>query len=100
MIESKKMSAMLSRSWKKSLNNGIVIPTKMRRCNECKDKVLCTTRNDQIDENKEFEAKLNELERHSPNDFGHLLPYYKIFFSTFCTKSSNLYSCPLLYYTR
>ena len=31
MIEVKKISAMLPRSWKKSFNNGIPIPTKMIR---------------------------------------------------------------------
>ena len=30
MLDGKKISAMLPRSWKKSFNNGIVIPTKMR----------------------------------------------------------------------
>ena len=39
---------MLPRSWKKSFNNGIVIPTKMSQCNECKDGVLCTTCNNQM----------------------------------------------------
>ena len=38
MLEGKKISAMLPRSWKKSFNNEIIIPTKMRRCNECKAK--------------------------------------------------------------
>ena len=34
MIECKKVSAMLPKSWKKSFDNGIVIPTKMRFRNE------------------------------------------------------------------
>ena len=38
MIEGKKISAMLPRFWKKSLNSGTIIPTKMRFCNECNDK--------------------------------------------------------------
>ena len=37
MVESKKISAMLPSSWKKSFNNGIIIPTKVRRCKKCKD---------------------------------------------------------------
>ena len=31
-----------------------------------------------INENKEFEANLNELKRQPPNQFGYMLPYYKI----------------------
>ena len=37
MIEGKKMSAMLPRSCKKSFDNGIVIPTKIKFCNDCED---------------------------------------------------------------
>ena len=78
MLKGNKRSAMLPRSWKKSFINGIIIPTKKRRFNECKDRILCTTCNNQINENKEFEAKLNELKRHPRNEFGHMLPNYKI----------------------
>ena len=77
MLEGKKISTMLPKFRKKSLfNNGITVPTKMRRCNESKAGILCTTSNNQIDENKNFEAKLNELKRHRPDQFGHMLPYY------------------------
>ena len=48
MLQSKKISAMLPRSWKKSFNNGIIIPVKMRRCNESNDKMLCITCNNQV----------------------------------------------------
>ena len=37
MIESEKILAILPRSWKKSCDSGIIIPTKMRFCNECND---------------------------------------------------------------
>ena len=37
IIEGKKISAMLPKSWKKSFDSGIIIPTKMRYCNECND---------------------------------------------------------------
>ena len=50
----------------------------MRFCNECNDKKLCNKCNYQINENKEFEANLNELKRQPPNDFGYMLPYYEI----------------------
>ena len=36
-LEGKKITAMLPRSWKKSFNNGIIIPTKMRRCDICNE---------------------------------------------------------------
>ena len=50
----------------------------MRHCNTCKDGILCITCNNQINENKEFEANLNLLKRDVPNRFGHMLPYYVI----------------------
>ena len=50
----------------------------MRQCNACKDGILCATCNNQINENKEFEANLNLLKRKTPIDFGHMLPYYVI----------------------
>ena len=78
MIEGKKKSAMLPKSWKKSFNSGIIIPTKVRYCNDCKDKKLCDKCNNQINENKKFEANSNKLKRHSPNEFGYKLPYYII----------------------
>ena len=78
MKEGKKISAMLPKSWRKSFDNGIIIPAKMRFCNECNDKRLCDKCNKQINENKEFEASLNELKRHPPNEFGYMLPFYII----------------------
>ena len=78
MIKGEKISAMLPRSWKKSFDNGIIIPAKMRFCNECNVKRVCNKCKNQINENKEFEANLNELKRHPPNDFGYMLPYYII----------------------
>ena len=77
-LEGKKISAMLPRSWKKSFNNGIVKPTKMRQCNACEDGLFCVTCNNQIKENKEIEAHSNLLKREKPNDRGQMLPYYII----------------------
>ena len=78
MIEGEKVSAMLPRSWKKSFDSGIIIPSKMRFCNECNDKKMCNKCKNQVNENKEFEANLNELKRHPANEFVHMLPYYVI----------------------
>ena len=69
MLKGKK-TGMLPRSWKKSFINGVVIPTKMRPCNACKDGMLCTTCKNQITENKELEANLKLLKREKPNDQG------------------------------
>ena len=70
------ISAMLPGSWKKLFNSGVIIPNKMRFCNECRDEIPCTMCSNQFIENKEFEANLSELKRHLPNVFGHWLPYY------------------------
>ena len=61
MLEGKKISAMLPKSWKKSFNNGIVTPPKVKRCDKCRGKIIFATCNDQINENKEFEGNLNLL---------------------------------------
>ena len=76
MIEGEKISAMLPRSWKKSFDSGIIIPTKMRFCNECNDNKMCVKCNNPINENKKSEANLNLLKRNAPNEFGYMLPYY------------------------
>ena len=52
------------------MNNGVVIPVKMRRCNECENQKLCVTCKNQVIENEEFEAKLNGLRGQAPKDFG------------------------------
>ena len=78
MIDGEKISAMLPRSWKKSFDSGIIIPTKMRFCNECGDKIMCVKCNYQINKNKEFSANLNELKLEAPNKYGHMLPFYKV----------------------
>ena len=70
MTEGKKISAFLPKTWKQSFDSGIIIPTKMIFCIECNDKKLCNIFSIQINENKEFEANLNEIKRHTPNEFG------------------------------
>ena len=50
----------------------------MRFCKKCNDMKMCDICNNQINENKEFEANLNELKRYKPHDCGHMLPYYVI----------------------
>ena len=67
---------MLPRSREKSFYNGIIIPTKMRLCNECKGEILCDGYNNQVNENEEIEANLNLVKREAPNQSGHMLPYF------------------------
>ena len=48
------------------------------------------TKVNQVNENKEFEANLDLIKRDAPNEIGQMLPYYKMYFLTSCTNSSNL----------
>ena len=57
MLEGKKITAMLPRSWKKSFNNGIIIPTKMKRCDICNYKSLCEKCNNQVNEKKRIRSQ-------------------------------------------
>ena len=50
----------------------------MRFCNECTDKLKWNRYETQINEKKEYEAKLNLLKRQTLKQFGHMLPYYEI----------------------
>ena len=94
MLKGKKNNSYTTKILEKIIRKCSYNSKKMRRCNTCKDGILCITCNNQINENKEFEANLNLLKR---DRFGHMLPYYVIEFSTFCTKSSIIYSCFLLF---
>ena len=76
-FEGDKLVAKVALSWKKSFSMGVVTPHKMRICNKCTKEILCDDCNKLVDQNKEFSAKLNELKRRSPKDFGHMLPKYK-----------------------
>ena len=69
---------MLPKNWKKSFISGIVIPTKLRFCNECSKKKRFDRCRNQINENKEFKANINLLRRQPPNQFGRMLPYYRV----------------------
>ena len=68
---------MLPKSWKKSLINGLIIPTKMRFCKDCIKEKCCDRCNNQIIENKEFEANLYLSKRQRLNQFGHMFPFFK-----------------------
>ena len=76
MLESKTTSAMLPKSRKKSFIKGNVIPAKMRRCNKYTGEILCDGCNNQVNENKVFEANFYLLQREAPNEVGYMLPYF------------------------
>ena len=73
MIDGKKLSAMLPISWEKLFTSGVIIPTKMRFCNDCNDIRICDKCNNQINGNKEFKTNSKLLKRQAPNQFGQML---------------------------
>ena len=75
IIEGKRISAILPRSWKKSFDNGIVLPVKKKRCSECTGRIISDECNNQVNENKKFGANLNSIKRDISNQYGHMLPY-------------------------
>ena len=58
ILEGKKISAMLPRSWKISFDSVNVIPVKMKCCSESKAEILCDDCNNQVNENKKMEANI------------------------------------------
>ena len=78
MFGGDKLVAKVPLSWKKSFSQGVVIPHKMRNCNNCTKEVLCDDCDKLVNQNKEFSANLNELKREKPNNLGYMLPKYII----------------------
>ena len=78
MASGDKLIAKIPLSWKKSFSQGVVIPHKMRNCNNCTRDLLCVDCDKLVNQNKEFSANLNELKREKPNNSGHMLPKYII----------------------
>ena len=78
MADGDKLIAKIPLSWKKSFSQGVVIPRKMRNCNNCIKDVLCDDCDKLVNQNKEFSTNLNELKREKPNNFGQMLPKYII----------------------
>ena len=61
---------------KKIFSMGVVIPHKIRNCNECIKDILCERCDKLVNQTKA--ANVNELKRQPPNEFGHMLPKYII----------------------
>ena len=76
MANGGKLKVKFPLSWKKSFNQGFVIPYKMETCCECKKNILSDNCDQPINRKKDFSVNLNELKRESTNEFGHMLPKY------------------------
>ena len=74
MADGDNLIAEVPLSWKKSFSQGVVIPHKMRNCNECTKYILCDDCDNLVNQNKDFAANPNDLKREKPNNFGHMLP--------------------------
>ena len=68
---------MLPKIWKKLFDSGVVIPTKMRACNERNGNIIFNRCSNQVNENKEFEVNLNLIKRKAAIEFCPMLPYFK-----------------------
>ena len=66
-LEGKKISAMLPKSLEPSFNSGVVVPLTRKLCNERTEKLSSNRCNNQFNENREFEANLNELKTQAPH---------------------------------
>ena len=76
MADGDNLIAKIPPSWKKSFSQGVIIPHKMRNCDNCTKDILCDDCDKLVNQNKKFSANLKELKREKPSDFGHMLPKY------------------------
>ena len=68
---------MLPKNWIKLFISGVVIPAEMMLCSECNGNKLSDMCNNEVNEDKDFEANISLLRRMAPNQIGHRLPYYR-----------------------
>ena len=59
MADGDNLIAKVPLSWEKSISYGLVIPHKMRNCNECTKEILCDDCDKLVNQKKEFLANLN-----------------------------------------
>ena len=78
MADGGKLIAKVPLSWKKSFSQGVLIPHKMRNCDDCKKDILFENFDKLVNQRKDFSTNLNELKREPPNEFGHMLLKYII----------------------
>ena len=65
-------------SWKNTFISGVIIPHNLRNFNECSKDILCDRCDKLLNQKKELSANLNELKRQPLNEFGYMIPWYKI----------------------
>ena len=70
----------------------------MRRCNECKNRMLCTICNNEVNKNKEIKANLNLIQRQTPIEFGHMLLHLEEQDHLFVIKNLNINSFFAMFY--
>ena len=46
----------------------------MKKCKICPENLLCDDCDKLVNQKKKFSANLKDFKRHSPNEFGHMLP--------------------------
>ena len=73
MFNGDELVAKVPLSWKKSFSQGVVIPHKLRNCNECATDFLCDGCDKLVNQIKEFSTNLVELKRQTPNEKGYVL---------------------------
>ena len=73
MADGGKLIAKLPLSWKKSFSQSVVIPHKMKNCDEYKKDILCEICDNLVNQSKEFSANLKEMKREPPKEFCHML---------------------------
>ena len=71
MLDGKNISAILPKRLKKLFINDVIIADKMGGFIQCNDKILHTTCNNQVIEDKDFAANLKLLKRQAPKKFGY-----------------------------
>ena len=73
-FEGDKLKAKTPLSWKKSCNQAMIIPHKMRNCIKYANDILCDGYDKIVNQSEEISANLNELKGQPPNEVGHKLP--------------------------
>ena len=55
----------------------VIIPSAEKYCTDCDENFLCDKCNKLVNQTKEFAPNLYELKRQTPDEFRHMLPWYK-----------------------
>ena len=77
MLGGDKLIAKVPLSWKKTFISGVIIPHELRNCSKCSKNISCDKFGKLVILSKEFSTNLNKVKRQPPNQFGHMLIWYK-----------------------